>query len=76
MPKKNVQKMDNKLLMMITKEKNDFDDHIWKKSKDFDNNKGDATQRIMSKKNAPNMNWKTCMIKKSKEINATTMHLA
>jgi hypothetical protein len=28
MPKKNVQKMDNKLLMMITKEKNDFDDHI------------------------------------------------
>jgi hypothetical protein len=75
MPKKNVQKMNNKLLRMIKKEKNDFDDHIWKKSKDFDNNKEDVTQ-IMSKKNAPKMNLKTCMIKKSKEINAITMHLA
>jgi hypothetical protein len=28
MPKKNVQKMNNKLLRMIKKEKNDFDDHI------------------------------------------------
>jgi hypothetical protein len=41
---------------MIKKEKNDFDDHIWKKSKNFDNNKGDATQRIMLEKNAPKMN--------------------
>jgi hypothetical protein len=41
---------------MIKKEKNDFDDHIWKISKNFDNNKGDATQRIMLEKNAPKMN--------------------
>ncbi len=56
MPKKNVQKMNNKLLRMIKKGQNDFDDLIWKKSKDFDNNKGYATQRIMSKKNAQKMN--------------------
>ncbi len=67
MPKKNVQKMNNKLLRMIKKGKNDVDDHVWKKSKDFDNNKGDATQRIMSKKNAPKMNLKTCMIKKARK---------
>ncbi len=57
MPKKNVQKMNNTFLRMIKKEKNDFDDHIWKKSKDFDNNKRDVTQKkIMLKKNAQKMN--------------------
>ncbi len=67
MPKNNVQKMNNKLLRMIKKEKNDVDDHVWKKSKDFDNNKGDATQRRMLKKNAPKMNLKTCIIKKARK---------
>jgi hypothetical protein len=54
--------MNNKFLRMIKKEKNDFDDHIWKKSKDFDNNKKDATQRIMLKNNAQKMNLNSCMI--------------
>jgi hypothetical protein len=75
MPKKNVQKMKNKFLRMIKKEKNDFDDPIWKKSKNFDNNKRDATQ----KKNYVEEECSKNELKNlydCKEINAITMHLA